>query len=403
MRALGSGMNQMHTHERISHRAQPQSFHIETGEVHPGVADGLATIPFMRQPPWLLGFFLFAVSTTPLSGADSETTVGIALFPPNVMEGGSGQDSYTGFDIELWEEVRRVAEIESNYKLLPFEQLLKAVKEGEVDAAIAGITINGRREREMDFSHPYMRSGLRILAGVNNEESSLSRLLRGVSESGFVKPLGYLLGFILVCSHILFFAERGSKSISRGYFPGIFEAAWCILATVTTVGYGDITPQRWVGRFVALLVMVTGIALFGIIIAEMSAGLTLAQLSSDISGPEDLLRRRVATVAGSTSTDVIHEFGAHLVEVEEIEDAYALLEDREVAAIVFDAPPLFQYLKENAEGQVALVGPLLNTESYGMAFPNGSPLREEVNRALLDLQEDGTYRRLYEKWFGETP
>jgi polar amino acid transport system substrate-binding protein len=319
------------------------------------------------------------------------------------MKGGAGQDSYTGFDIELWEEVRRAAEIESKYKLLPFEQLLKAVKEGEVDAAVAGITINGRREREMDFSHPYMRSGLRILAGVNHEESSLFRLLRGVTESGIVKALGYLLSFMLICSHILFFAERGSKSISRGYFPGIFEAAWCILATVTTVGYGDVTPQRWIGRFVALLVMVTGISLFGIIIAELSAGLTLAQLSIDISGPEDLRRRRVATVAGSTSTDVIRGFGAQLVEVQEIEDAYDLLEAGEVAAIVFDAPPLIQYVKENSESHGTLVGPLLNTESYGMAFPNGSPLREKVNRVLLDLQEDGTHRRLYEKWFGETP
>ena len=396
-------MNQIHTHERISHRTQPQAFRIATGRLHPDADDGLATIPFMQQPPWLLGFFLFAISTTPLSGADSETTVGIALFPPNVMEGGAGQDSYIGFDIELWEEVRRAAEIESKYKLLPFEQLLKAVKEGEVDAAIAGITINGSREREMDFSHPYMRSGLRILAGVSNEESSLFRLLRGVTESGIVKPLGYLLGFMLICSHILFFAERGSKSISRGYFPGIFEAAWCILATMTTVGYGDITPQRWIGRFVALLVMVTGISLFGIIIAELSAGLTLAQLSIDINGPEDLRRRRVATVAGSTSTDVIRGFGAHLVEVQEIEDAYGLLEAGEVAAIVFDAPPLLQYVKESSESHFALVGPLLNTESYGMAFPNGSPLREKVNRVLLDLQEDGTHRRLYEKWFGETP
>lgn len=396
-------MNQMHTHERISHLAQPRPCPIDSGQVHSGANDGLATIPFMQQPPWLLGLFLFAVSTTPLSGADSETTVGIALFPPNVMKGGAGQDSYTGFDIELWEEVRRAADIESTYKLLPFAQLLKAVQEGEVDVAVAGITINGRREREMDFSHAYMRSGLRILAGVNTEEPSLVRLLRGVTETGAVKALGYLISFMLICSHILFFAERGSKSISRGYFPGIFEAAWCILATVTTVGYGDITPQRWTGRFVALLVMVTGIALFGIIVADLSSGLTLAQLSSDIRGPEDLRRRRVATVAGTTSTDMIRSFGAQLVEVQEIEDAYDLLEAGDVAAIVFDAPPLLQYMKENTTSRVALVGPLLDSESYGMAFPNGSPLREKVNRALLDLQEDGTHSRLYEKWFGKRP
>jgi ABC-type amino acid transport substrate-binding protein len=129
----------------------------------------------------------------------------------------------------------------------------------------------------------------------------------------------------------------------------------------------------------------------------------LAHLGSDINGPDDLRDRRVATVAGSTSADLVRGYGARLVEVGEIENAYSLLEAGNVDAVVFDAPPLFQYAKERGEDQVALVGPLLHSESYGVAFPNGSPLREEVNRAILELQEDGTYRGLYEKWFGETP
>lgn len=357
----------------------------------------------MRQPSWLLGLALLGLLTTPLIGADSPTTVGIALFPPNVMQGDAGEGSYTGFDIELWEEIGRLTNLETEYKLLPFEQLVEAVKEGEVDAAIAGITITGPREREMDFSHPYMRSGVRILTNLDNDEPAMLRLMRGLPESGILQPIGYLLGFMLICSHILFFAERGSPSVDQNYFPGIFEAAWCILATMTTVGYGDITPQRWIGRFVAFLVMVTGIALFGIIIAELSAGLTLAQLTSDINGPDDLRDRRVATVAGSTSADLISGYGARLVEVGEIDDAYSLLEKAEVDAVVFDAPPLFQYVKERGDGQAGLVGPLLHSEAYGVAFPNGSPLREEVNRAILELQENGTYRGLYEKWFGETP
>jgi polar amino acid transport system substrate-binding protein len=357
----------------------------------------------MRQPSWLLGLSLLGLLAAPLTSADSPTTVGVAFFPPNVMQGEAGEGFYTGFDIELWEEIGRRADIESEFKLLPFEQLLVAVKEGEVDAAIAGITINGPREREMDFSHPYMNSGVRILAALDSNEPAMLRLLRGLPESGVIRPISYLLGFMLICSHILFFAERGSSSISRGYFPGIFEAAWCILATMTTVGYGDITPQRWVGRFVAFLVMITGIALFGIIIAQLSAGLTLAELGSDINGPDDLRDRRVATVAGSTSADLVRGYGARLVEVGEIESAYGLLEAGNVDAVVFDAPPLFQYVKERGEDQFALVGPLLHSESYGVAFPNGSPLREEVSRTILELQEDGTYDELYEKWFGETP
>jgi polar amino acid transport system substrate-binding protein len=29
-----------------------------------------------------------------------------------------------------------------------------------------------------------------------------------------------------------------------------------------------------------------------------------------------------------------------------------------------------------------------------------SPLRREVNHALISLREDGTYQQIYEKWFG---
>jgi ABC-type amino acid transport substrate-binding protein len=39
-------------------------------------------------------------------------------------------------------------------------------------------------------------------------------------------------------------------------------------------------------------------------------------------------------------------------------------------------------------------------EIEGIDFPAGSPLREEINRALLELVENGTYDRIAHKWFG---
>jgi polar amino acid transport system substrate-binding protein len=32
-------------------------------------------------------------------------------------------------------------------------------------------------------------------------------------------------------------------------------------------------------------------------------------------------------------------------------------------------------------------------------FPRNNPLRKQVNIALLALREDGTYQKLYDKWF----
>jgi polar amino acid transport system substrate-binding protein len=34
-----------------------------------------------------------------------------------------------------------------------------------------------------------------------------------------------------------------------------------------------------------------------------------------------------------------------------------------------------------------------------IAFASNSPLRKQVNNALLALREDGTYQQIYDKWF----
>ncbi len=345
-----------------------------------------------------IGVFVAALFPAALLADDTAVVVGVSSFPPLVMEVGGG---FEGFDIDIWSEVADAIGVDTTYRLMQFGDLMEALKSGEIDAAIAGISITRDRELEMDFSYPYMDSGLRILATVDADPGWL-RLLRFLMTGATLEVLGSLLGFILLCSHILFIAERGSPDISKRYFPGIFEASWCILATITTVGYGDVAPRRWLGRIAAAAVMLIGISLFGVAIAQLSAGLMMNALKSDIAGPEDLAGRPVATVSGTTSTEVAIRYGARLREVERIDDAYGLLAAGAVDAILFDAAPLMRHAVEDGNNTVTIVGPLIERQNYGIAFPAGSELRESVNRALLELKEAGRYNQIHAKWFGSS-
>ena len=326
--------------------------------------------------------------------------VGAAVFPPNVIRSSSGE--IQGFDIDLWNEVARRRSFEFTLEVMPFEDLLAKTRAGEIDVALGGVTITAEREADLDFSYPYQESGLRILARTDHEAGPW-RYAQALLDSGAVKALLYLTGFIVLCAHILFFAERGSPSIRREYIPGIFEAAWCIVATMTTVGYGDITPHKWVGRLVAFAVMITGIGLFGVLVADLSSGLTLQELKSSISGPKDLAGRRVATVAGSTSVRAAASFGAVVVEAADLDQAVGAMLGGEADAVVFDGPPVAQYLLDHPGLPLAAAPGVFNAEMYGVAFPQGSPLREPVSRALLEIEESGARERLYEKWFGVQP
>jgi len=46
-----------------------------------------------------------------------------------------------------------------------------------------------------------------------------------------------------------------------------------------------------------------------------------------------------------------------------------------------------------------VLGEVFQPQNYGIALPSGSPERELVNQALLEIIEDGTYDQIYRRWF----
>lgn len=325
-----------------------------------------------------------------------EVVVAVSPIAPLVIESG-GQ--FSGFDVDLWEAIARQCGLNSSYREVEFKEIIPSLISGAVDVGLAGITINAEREILIDFSHPYLNSGLRILVS-SRMKTSLLGAFSSVFTPSVVRAVTLFFAFIFIFGHVLWWSERGEVAINDRYFPGIFEAFWCVLATMTTVGYGDVAPRKWLGRFAAFVVMICGIGLFGVIIAQLSAELNFQKLVSDISSHEDLKGKRVATVGGTTSVATLKDLGADVLTVGTIDEAYRKLIEETVEAVVFDSPSLLYYAKNEGTGKVTVVGDLFDLQYYGISFMQGSALRERVNRALLTLRANGEYDRIYAKYFG---
>lgn len=66
----------------------------------------------------------------------------------------------------------------------------------------------------------------------------------------------FMLYVFLLCfmfGTVLFYLEEGTEG-----FASIPASVWCIIVTITTVGYGDMVPQSIVGRFLICFVMLLG-------------------------------------------------------------------------------------------------------------------------------------------------
>lgn len=315
------------------------------------------------------------------------------------------QREYGGFSIELWELIAKEMGVDYQiYGVNSIAKLLDDIKRQEADVAIAGISITSEREADLDFSLPYYSTGLQILVTGNTSGKTpnlLSQFLSAFRSPTLYYGIGGFILILLVTAHIIWLTERHHNSdFPHSYFQGIWEAFWWAAVTVTTVGYGDRTPKRPLGRFVALIWMCAGYFVFAFFTASVTTTFTLQELQGDINNLEDLFGRRVATVTSSSTVSYLQNQRIAAIEYDTKEEAFLALQSEEVEAIVYDAPILEHYANQEGKGQTQVVGPVFNNFSYGLAVSLNSPYRKKINVALLKLIENGAYEQLRHKWFG---
>ena len=352
---------------------------------------------------FLLAVAALAVSIGPAPAQPQvkELRVVTRVLPPMVVDRGG---TLTGFSIDLWNEISQRLKLKTNYHVAPdVGSLLNDVRSGKAQLGVAAISITAAREAEFDFSHSILNAGLQIMvrgAGKDGESSPLKDLLSLLFSWTSLAWLGIAILLILIPAHAVWYFERYHKNgiiPTRDYNPGIFYALYWAAGTLAT--QSEQAPKHWIGRLIAVLWMFTGVVFVALYTAQLAATLTVQQFGSGINGPEGLAGKRVAATRGSTAATVVRDLRAQVFEVTQIQEAYQALESKAVDAVVFDSPVLLYYAANEGKGRVTTVGVPFRKEDYGIAFPRGSALRSQVNVELLKMREDGTYNRIYDKWF----
>ena len=369
-----------------------------------------------------------AFAGLPMAGlataAPRTVTVVTRNLAPFVVTNDNGK---SGFTVELWEEIAKREGWTTQY--VDAENVtaqLKDVADRRAEVGAGAISITAERRQTFDFSQPIFNGGLQILVPRRALVPSQPGLVNFLPLL-FSKAMGVwmLAGLILsvLPAHLFWLIERrkaeGPKvasgavaggaddggddeeeegGISRSYFPGIFQAfAW----SVGFLGFmPDTFPHRSLGRLLGILWGFIAIIFVSYFTATLTTNLTVSTYEGQITGPSDLVGKKVATVAGTTSARHLEDIGVPATGLPTIDDCYLGLRDGTYEAVVFDSPVLRYYAAGDGNGAVQLAGPVFNDEDYGFAFAQNSDLRLQVDQVLLEIRQDGTYDLIKRKWFG---
>ncbi|KAB1997281.1 hypothetical protein ES319_D12G014800v1 [Gossypium barbadense] len=282
-----------------------------------------------------------------------------------------------------------------------YYELVNKIKSGVFDGVVGDIAIVTNRTRIVDFTLPYIESGLVVVAPVKKISSSAWSFARPFT------PLMWAVtaAFFLIVGSVVWILEHRRNDEFRGPPKQQFVTILWFSFSTMFFSHRENTVSS-LGRLVLIIWLFVVLIINSSYTASLTSFLTVQQLSSPIKGIDTLIgsNERIGFQVGSfTEGYLMEELNipkSRLVPLGSPEEYALALERRNVAAVIDERPYVDLFLSEHCEFSVR--GQEFTKSGWGFAFPRDSPLAIDMSTAILSLSENGELQKIHDRWLSKS-
>ncbi|XP_052345052.1 glutamate receptor ionotropic, kainate 2-like [Oncorhynchus keta] len=341
--------------------------------------------------------------------ANRSLVVSTILVEPYVMFKKSdkplyGNDRFEGYCIDLLRELASILGFTYELRLVEdgrygaqdettgqWNGMVKELIDHKADLAVAPLAITYVREKVIDFSKPFMTLGISILYRKPNGTNP------GVFS--FLNPLSPDIWMYILLAYL-------------GVSCVLFVIASLLLSSRPRPG-SELMPKALSTRIVGGIWWFFTLIIISSYTANLAAFLTVERMESPIDSADDLAKQtRIeygVVEEGSTMTffkktkistyDKMWEFMSsrrHSVMVKDIDEGIHRVLTSDYAFLM-ESTTIEFVTQRNCN--LTQIGGLIDSKAYGVGTPMGSPYRDKITIAILQLQEEGKMHMMKEKWW----
>ncbi|XP_053312764.1 glutamate receptor ionotropic, kainate 1 isoform X3 [Spea bombifrons] len=344
-----------------------------------------------------------------------------------------GNDRFEGYCLDLLKELSNILGFIYEVRLVAdgkygaqndkgeWNGMVRELIDHKADLAVAPLTITYVREKVIDFSKPFMTLGISILYRKPNGTNP------GVFS--FLNPLSpdiwmYVLLACLGVSCVLFVIARFTpyewynphpcnpdSDVVENNFT-LLNSFWFGVGALMQQG-SELMPKALSTRIVGGIWWFFTLIIISSYTANLAAFLTVERMESPIDSADDLAKQTKieygAVRDGSTMTFFKKS------KISTYEKMWAFMSSRQQTALVKNNDEGIQrvlttdyaLLMESTSIEyvtqrncnLTQIGGLIDSKGYGVGTPIGSPYRDKITIAILQLQEEGKLHMMKEKWW----
>uniref|UniRef100_A0A8C7YRE4 Glutamate receptor n=1 Tax=Oryzias sinensis TaxID=183150 RepID=A0A8C7YRE4_9TELE len=290
------------------------------------------------------------------------------------------------------------------------------------DMAIGSLTINEERSEIIDFSVPFVETGISVMVARSNGTVSPSAFLEPYSPAVWVMMFVMCLTVVAITVFVFEYCSPVgyNRSLVTAKDPGgptftIGKSVWLLWGIVFNNSVPIENPKGTTSKIMVLVWAFFAVIFLASYTANLAAFMIQEQYIDTVSGLSDKKFQkpqeqyppfRFGTVPnGSTERNIrsnYPEMHAHMVKYNQkgVEDALNSLKTGKLDAFIYDAAVL-NYMAGKDEGCKLVTigsGKVFATTGYGIALQKDSSWKRPIDLALLQFLADGDTQKLQTVW-----
>lgn len=293
--------------------------------------------------------------------------------------------------------------------------LIKQIQDHRADMVLTSLKITPKRSEVVDFSIPFLETGITIMVSIRKGNISPTAFLGPIHNNNwfilFVITLPIVALFIWLLEN--FSKTEGLKVKIKEHRFSLFRSFWLIWAMLFGASVSTDNPRGVSSRFLSNVW-----ALFALVfLASYTANLAAFMITKDeyynLSGIKDWRLTnpysmkppfKFATIPNGSTEENLRKNHYNMYQYMQrynrptVDDALEALKQGKIQAFIYDATPLEYHAGNDNNCELRTVGEKYAMTGYGIAVPQKASYLEEINEVILELKENGELERLRRFW-----
>ncbi|KAJ1695423.1 hypothetical protein LUZ63_012121 [Rhynchospora breviuscula] len=312
--------------------------------------------------------------------------------------------SIGGFCIEVFIETMRKLNpgISYNFQFYPkpgngftYNDFVNKVYLEEVDIVVGDVTVTSKRMDHVSFTEPFIASGLSTIVPMKRDNVHLMLL------KPFTRNLWITLFLLMFYNFsVIWYLERNDKKSEehfRGPWYKQFGATFWIIGNTIFQNNGE-----KIGSFYSKIVILSWLLVVLIISSCFTASLSSILVANQLKPVVDT--SKIGCDGDSFVVEYLKNvlnFKDHkIVPIENPDDYLREFEDENITAAYIESPYVPEFLSKHKH--YAVYGETQMLGGFALVLRKGDPMTADMSKAIVELQEDGTIKKLEEDWFSSS-